>query len=281
MNADRWKNIIPILVIYVVITATIFAAGKVNMFWPLFYIPVILAGFIYFEVGGFVAALASSAMVFMALYWKPPVEGVGFFEILFEFSAASVAMLGVGVFAGWMARRQQNRLTYYKDTSMIDKLTACHNYGYFWERLEEERKRADRFGSRVALVMVDIDKFNDFNQRFGHATGNLMLQKMARLIADSVRDVDIVCRYGSEEFVVILPNTEKEGVRVAERIRSSIEQAGFEGDKDEPVVKATVSAGVAIYPTHCDNEMELIDKADEALAKAKKEGRNKVVVYES
>jgi diguanylate cyclase (GGDEF)-like protein len=280
MQTDKLKNLIPVIAIFVVVTVTIFTVGKANLFWPLFYIPVFIAALTFFEAGGLLTSILATIIIFTALYVRPPVEGADFYELLFEFSAAGIVMIGTGLFVGWMARRQQKKLSYYRDTSMIDKLTACHNYGYFWERLEEERKRADRFGSRVALMMVDIDKFKDFNDRFGHATGNLMLQKMARLVDESVRDVDIVCRYGSEEFVVILPNTEQEAERVAERVRTSIEKAGFEGDKDDPVVKGTVSVGVAIYPTHCENEMELIDKADLALAKAKKEGRNKVVVYE-
>lgn len=278
---ERFRNLIPVVVLFAVITVIIFAMAKVNLFWPLFYIPLFIAAYTYNEAGGLGVAIAAAAVIFGALYVAPPEEGAAFSELIIEFSAAAVVMMGTGVFVGWLSRMQKRKLVYFRDTSMVDKLTGLHNYGYFWERLEEERKRADRFGSRLALIMVDVDNFKTFNDRFGHATGNLLLQKLARILEENIRDIDIVCRYGSEEFAVLLPNTDKEAERVAERIRRATDEACFEGDKDEPVVKATVSAGLAVYPTSCDNELELIDKADAALSFAKQNGRNQVAVYDA
>ncbi len=281
MNVDRFRKVIAITVLFIIITVVVLAMGKVSLFWPLYYIPLIVAAYTYDELGGLAVSIPASLIILISVYMFPVENSVSFYEQTIEFSAAAAIMIGVGLFIGWLSKKQKRKLKYFHDTSMIDRLTGLHNYGYFWERLEEERKRADRFGSRLALIMVDIDNFKVFNDRFGHVSGNLMLKKLARVIEQSVRDVDIVCRYGSEEFVVILPNTDREAERVAERIRIATEEACFEGDKDEPVVKKTVSAGVSIYPANCENEIELIDKADHALQFAKEHGRNRVSTYES
>ncbi len=277
---DRFKYLISIVIIFVLITLVIYFSKGPNLFWPLYYAPIFLAAVYYGEIGGAGFGIVASLCLFGFLYlFSPPVE-VGLTPISIEFSVASGLMITSGFFFGWFFRTQKNRIAELGDGMMIDRLTGLHNYGYFVERLEEERKRADRFGSRLALMMVDVDFFKPFNDRFGHASGNLMLKKLADILEEKVRDVDIVCRYGGEEYVVILPNTEAEAMHVAERVRTAVEEAGFEGDKDEPAVKKTVSIGVAVYPNHCENELELIDCADRSLNRAKETGRNRVIQFD-
>lgn len=277
---EKYKNLVMIFLVFIVITLIIFFSKGPQLFWPLYYVPVFLAAVYYNEAGGVAAGFLAAVFMFLFVYLFPA-DGELVSATTTEFSVASGIMISTGFLFGWLFRSQKKRIADLNDNSMIDRLTGMHNYGYFAERLEEERKRADRFGSRVAMMMIDIDMFKPFNDKFGHASGNLLLKKVAGLIEECVRDVDIVCRYGGEEFAVILPNTEEEALAVAERIRDSVEKAIFEGDKDEPAVKKTVSIGVAVYPNTCDNELELIDCADKALDRAKETGRNKVIQFDS
>lgn len=275
---DKYKYFIGICVTLFVITVVIFFTNGSTLFWPLFYVPIFMGAMYYNEVGGAGVGIASALALFGFLYLQVPVDEVGARTI--EFSTASGLMVSAGFFFGWYFHSQKKKLADLSDGTRLDRLTGLHNYGYFAERLEEERKRADRFGSRVALMMIDVDFFKPFNDQFGHASGNLMLKTLAGIVEEKVRDVDIVCRYGGEEFAVILPNTEDEALQVAKRIREAVEEYGFEGDRNEPAVKKTVSIGVAVYPNHCENDLDLIDCADKALNRAKETGRNRVVQYD-
>jgi len=280
-NAVERKLVQIILVgsIFVLITGLIILTRGASILWHLYFIPLFFAALFLDEVGGASVAILSSGAIFSFLFLFPPGEALLQRHYLLEFSMASAVMLVGGVALGWFARAQKRNQAFLLQSSMMDRLTGLHNYAYFAERLEEERKRADRFGSHLALIMLDIDHFKPFNDQFGHAKGNLLLKKLARILEGEVRSVDVISRYGGEEFAIILPNTDGEAVRVAERIRKAVQKAGFEGDARERTVEKTVSGGVAVYPIHCDNEIELIDKTDMALYRAKESGRNQVCLY--
>jgi diguanylate cyclase (GGDEF)-like protein len=277
----KLAHIILVGSIFIFITGLIILTRGVSFLWHLYYVPLFLGALLLGEVGGVSLAILSSGAIFSFLFLFPSSDTVLQRHYLMEVSIASAVMLVGGISLGWFARAQKRNQAFLHQSSMTDRLTGLRNYAYFAERLEEERKRADRFGSHLALIMLDIDYFKPFNDRFGHAKGNLLLKKLAQIMKGEVRSVDVVSRYGGEEFAIILPNTNGEAVRVAERIRKAVQKAGFEGDSKEPVIEKTISAGVAVYPIHCDNEIELIDKADMALCRAKESGRNQVCLYNS
>ncbi|HEB12518.1 MAG TPA: GGDEF domain-containing protein [Actinobacteria bacterium] len=189
-----------------------------------------------------------------------------------------LALIAGGV--GWYASRNLSQEEHLSRLLMLDRLTGLRNYSYFIDRLQEERRRADRFGSRISLIMIDIDHFKPFNDKFGHRLGNELLIQMAAVFKAQVRGVDIVCRYGGEEFVILLPNTGTEAAHeIAERIRTTIDENDLPGT--ETLEKCSISAGVATYPNDAEDDLQLIDRADEAVHEAKQIGRNKVVVYNS
>ncbi len=164
--------------------------------------------------------------------------------------------------------------------ALVDKLTGLYNYSYFRDRLEEEKERSDRFGSKVSVALVDVDYLNSFNEKFGYSKGNQLLKKLAQICKEQIRAVDIPVRYGGEEFAVIMPNTGVVGAsEVAERLRNAVEQADFEGTERKSKLKNTVSIGVVTYPDHTRSTDQLSEFLGSAVANAKKAGRNRVYIY--
>jgi diguanylate cyclase (GGDEF)-like protein len=161
-----------------------------------------------------------------------------------------------------------------------DELTGLRNYRYFVESLAQELLRSDQYGVPVSLVMADVDSFKQYNDHNGHQAGNDVLVLVARVLKDTVRPVDLVARFGGEEFAVVLPSTTKESaMKAAERIRSAIEQESFPHASSQPGGRLTLSAGVATYPGDAAGSNELVHSADRALYEAKARGRNRIAIF--
>ncbi|TLM80577.1 MAG: GGDEF domain-containing protein [Actinobacteria bacterium] len=187
----------------------------------------------------------------------------------------------LGVIANQSSLALQNALLHeeLERLSVTDRLTELYNHGYLQQRLEEELARAVRFGHELSLLLLDIDDFKDFNDRFLHQRGDTVLRAVSQMIRQNLRDIDVAARYGGEEFVVVLPETDVEGaVAVAERIRESVASYPFVGREDLPPVAKTVSVGVATFPTHASTQGKLIDAADRAMYAAKRAGKDRVAV---
>ncbi|MBD3426371.1 MAG: diguanylate cyclase [Candidatus Omnitrophica bacterium] len=162
-----------------------------------------------------------------------------------------------------------------QELSIIDGLTEVYLRRYLMDRLKEEVDRAQRLGLSFSLAMVDVDHFKQCNDRHGHLVGDAVLKKIAEKLKSSVREVDMIARYGGEEFCVVLPETTKElALSVAERLRKSVESKEIKAFDEK--VKVTVSIGVSTYPEDGEQVESLIEKADTALYKAKRAGRNRV-----
>jgi diguanylate cyclase (GGDEF)-like protein len=171
----------------------------------------------------------------------------------------------------------------YKKVSWLaitDALTELFNHRYFQVRLGEEINRAQRYVRPLSLIMLDIDHFKNYNDVNGHLKGNVLLTGIAQILKNNARGVDIISRYGGEEFVIILPETDlADAQAVAEKIRKTVESTSFEGGLSQPEGKVTISGGVAVHRQNITDE-QFIMRADEALYKAKQEGRNRICCYE-
>ena len=162
--------------------------------------------------------------------------------------------------------------------AITDGLTGLYNHRYFRQRLEDEFERAHRYSLPLSCMILDIDNFKRVNDTYGHLNGDIVLRGIADTAQGSVRKSDIVARYGGEEFVVIMPQTSLEGARAqAERVRRETAAQVFENFPEG--VRITISIGVAVYDPEtmldCDAMLRI---ADGALYKAKREGKNRVVV---
>jgi len=163
-----------------------------------------------------------------------------------------------------------------KDLAIHDGLTGLYTKGYFSERLKEECKRSLRQGSTFTLLMLDIDYFKNYNDKFGHIAGDLVLKTLSITMADYLKEFNtIISRFGGEEFCVILSHMDKEKARaVADDLRARIANTTIVLRRQEANI--TVSIGLANFPTDAKEETELILKSDKAMYQAKQKGRNKV-----
>lgn len=159
---------------------------------------------------------------------------------------------------------------------VTDPLTGLFNVRHFRKSLEHELERTRRTGMTTALVMVDLDHFKSVNDTWGHEAGNLVLQTVAQLLQDQTRKLDICCRYGGEEFAVILPSTELMLARqVAERCLNALRNTLIPLESTD--LQVTASIGVAVADNSSQTSDRLIEDADECMYDAKKGGRNQVV----
>ncbi len=166
-----------------------------------------------------------------------------------------------------------------KSVAYIDFLTHTGNRHYFDMIIKQEVKRHNRLGSKFSVIMVDIDHFKEINDTYGHLVGDMVLNQLAGIIKKNVREIDHVIRYGGEEFLIILPHTDKKsGYLLADRLRKIIERYEFDMGNGEKL-KVSVSMGVSEYDPRTGNDLDLvIKKADNALYRAKEMGRNRVCV---
>ncbi|MBI4549369.1 MAG: sensor domain-containing diguanylate cyclase [Candidatus Omnitrophica bacterium] len=164
--------------------------------------------------------------------------------------------------------------------AITDGLTQLFINRYFRQKLHDEILRCKRYKHPVSLILTDIDHFKKFNDTYGHQQGDAVLATTAKIYKKIVRDTDIPCRYGGEEFAVILPETDAKGAALAaERLRKEVEAFDYPGLKGEKL-KVTISLGVASFPDHGDDVEGLIEKADIALYACKEGGRNCARVYD-
>lgn len=275
--------VIPMLLFFTTVLAVIELETLSVEVWMLFMAGLVFAIYYCGFAGGAIYTSLTGIFGLAYSYYLMRVSETSFDEFyifFFGFLLQIVLMILVTLFMGTRLSevlREKERL---KKLMLVDHLTGLRNYGYFIDRLREEREKADREDSELCLLMIDIDRFKDFNDRFGHQQGNVVLERIAQTIQNNIRAADIVCRYGGEEFAVILPRTRPEvAFDIANRIRKAVEKMVFYGDRAHPKVKKTVSIGIACYPMQALDEFELIDMADRALYYAKEKGRNTVALY--
>jgi diguanylate cyclase (GGDEF)-like protein/PAS domain S-box-containing protein len=166
-----------------------------------------------------------------------------------------------------------------KDLNIKDGLTGIYNRRFLEARLKEEFFRYKRYSGRFSMIMIDIDNFKEINDKHGHQCGDFILKMVSARISSAIRNIDYLIRYGGDEFCCLLPETGLEGAfTVAERFRALIEFQ--DNNYDDENINITISLGVSAICDSVDTPEMFIQKADEALYKAKKEGRNKAVAMD-
>ena len=180
-----------------------------------------------------------------------------------------------------LSLENKNLIARLKDLSLKDSLTGLHNYRYLMERIVSEFMRAKRYILQLSLIMLDIDYFKSINEVYGHHYGDSMLKEFSAYLKNCARTNDIVVRYGGEEFVILMPDTSKEGtVNFGNRLLEKCKEHIF--DRQDKRIKLKISIGVANFPEDGGNSTtELLDAADNALRQAKERGGNQLFPYQS
>ncbi len=181
---------------------------------------------------------------------------------------------GIAITDATAERAEHSRLA---AAAHSDALTGLHNRGSFQQVLDMEAQRAARYGRVFSLAMLDVDHFKRVNDRFGHLVGDEVLKKLAGLLRSAVRGSDVLCRYGGEEFALLLPETAGPlAYRLCERLRRMVESARWWDGVSGPA-RVTVTVGIAEFPHDGRLPRELIERADARLYAGKQAGRNRVV----
>jgi diguanylate cyclase (GGDEF)-like protein len=167
-----------------------------------------------------------------------------------------------------------------KKQANVDELTALYNRRFLEDYAHKQFAMAARKGKPVGVIMMDLDRFKEFNDVYGHEVGDRILREFSKTMTGAMRETNLAARYGGEEFVVLLPDTDLASCQlVAERIRKAVEKMVVPSGTEKPLPKITVSLGIAVYPEHGKTFEELIHSSDKALYDSKRAGRNRVSVY--
>jgi diguanylate cyclase (GGDEF)-like protein len=189
--------------------------------------------------------------------------------------------------SGYLSKNMHTNETLLKDLlkqtqelSISDGLTGLYNQMHFFELLNLETRKSQRHNLNYSLIMFDIDFFKNYNDHNGHMHGSETLRSIGTIMKNKFRTTDLLAKYGGDEFVIILPQTDKVGAYLAaERLRESVEKQIFPGAATQPLKKLTISIGLAAYPEHGLSDEEILNRADKALYFAKESGRNRTIIY--
>ena len=198
-----------------------------------------------------------------------------------DINSTPMEMKGVPcLFGAFKDLSERKRAEQAEEMASRDSLTGLYNHRAFYALLKDEIARSLRFSRPLSLLMLDIDHFKLVNDTHGHQAGDTILKGLSELLFKRARAVDRVCRYGGEEFILILPETDAtQTLRIAERLRSAVQSHSFPvGDGN--ALGITVSIGVATYPMQEIPPKDFVKAADIALYRAKQAGRNRVCSHE-
>jgi diguanylate cyclase (GGDEF)-like protein len=234
----------------------------------------------------FIAIVQIISLILLLVYFPTP-NSIHWLVLLF-FTLLTIAL---AVYANLVSQKNVQQIkelihqiaereTQLSQQTIRDSLTNLYSRSYLEQTLERELQRSLRDHSAVGIILADIDRFKNFNHTYGHAVGDMMLKKLGEYLQEGVRVSDIACRYGGEEFAIIITEASRElTLERAEHLRKEISQIklDYEGQSIQGI---TISIGVAIYPEHGLTVDALLKNADLALFQAKVEGRNQVVLYQ-
>ena len=200
--------------------------------------------------------------------------------LLYCLSATRIAVIVACIMVAYIFEQARKNIKRLEFLANIDGVTGLYNHRYFQTRLEDEIKKADETNSTLGMLMIDLDNFKKYNDNYGHKAGDLLLSKSSNLFLSKTGEQDIVCRYGGDEFAILLPEANSERIlSVIEQIRKVFDKMLDIDEVFDLTHKVTISAGYSIYPELAKTKDELIMQADSALYQAKNMGRNNVQIY--
>jgi diguanylate cyclase (GGDEF)-like protein len=275
---SRPKLLVETWVMIVFITWVVLYTGRIHSpLLNLYLLPIIASALIF---GKLLTAIEVAAIVgcFMYFAYDPGLKTLLSMRYWGEIMAMSSPMILVAYITTMLSADIRFAVDKIKQVSDTDELTGLYNMRAFSTMLQRSFKQAVRYGHPLSVVMIDSDNLKQVNDAHGHDAGNRLLQHLVRCIREQLRGSDVMARFGGDEFILLLPETNNKGaLEMSERIRKAVELSRFnvrEGDTN-----VTASLGVASYPEDGGNLDVILEKADKAMYRAKQKGRNRVVSY--
>ena len=239
----------------------------------------------HFQNDPFLKAFSTNELVIMPLRAKDNVNGLIIADNLY--TGKSISDDDIRIFTmlanqAGLAIENSRLYEVVVQQSHTDSLTSLWNHGFFQETLSKEIEIARTTQRPLTLAMIDLDNFKQLNDTYGHQSGDIILKGLAQLLKESSREMDYGCRYGGEEFSLILVQTNcEQGYEIAERLRRRIEHHRWESFVPNPDIRVTVSVGIATFPDHATTKEELITSADKTMYIAKFGGKNKTCIADN
>ena len=275
---NRTKLMCENWVMVVFITWVVWFTGQIHSpLLNLYLLPVIASALIF---GRLATAIKLGAIIacFMYFAYDPKSKTLLTMPFWGELLAISAPMILVAYITTMLSADIRYAVDKIKQVSDTDELTGSYNMRAFSSMLQRAFKQSVRYGHTLSVVMIDSDNLKQINDTHGHESGNRLLQHLVRCIREQLRGSDVMARFGGDEFIVLLPETNSKGaMEMAERIRKAVELSRFDVRTGDTT--STVSLGVASYPEDGGNLDVILDKADKAMYRAKHRGRNRVVAY--
>lgn len=283
MDYDRkqlkWLMALEVLVFYVITTTSVYFSGSYQSYYKFLYLFIIISYTIeYGAVSGIVISFLSSASILLMDIFFAKDHGIN------QYFQQDLSLCAMFIIISWVlgiyVKIELRHIEDLKQHVNLDGLTEVYNHRYFQEAFMNVCRSCAEKKIPVSLVMMDIDYFKTFNDLYGHQKGDNVLKVMANILKENVDGDALVCRYGGEEFSIILPGkTQDQAVSIADRLRKFIQEYPFDGEEHLPNGKLTVSIGVAQLEDENDTFTNVIYKADTALYRAKYFRKNRVETY--
>jgi diguanylate cyclase (GGDEF)-like protein len=279
-HESRAKLALETWVMILFITWVVWYSGKISSpLLNLYLLPIIASSLI---LGKLLTAIEVLAIIvcFMGLAYKPEANNLQTLTYWGGLLALIAPVVLVAYITTMLSADIRSAVDKIKQVSDTDDLTGLYNMRAFSAVLQRAFKQSVRHGHAMSVIMADSDNLKNINDSHGHESGNRLLQHLVRCIRDELRGSDVVARFGGDEFVILLPETNRRGAHeLAERIRKSVETSRFNVRGTDCSI--TLSLGIASYPDDGGNLEVILDKADKAMYRAKQRGRNLVVAYET
>ena len=244
------------------VTALILATGDPHTLWPLYIVPIVIAAVSYHEAGAVLTTAVVAALIALLMYGRGITS-----PALPELAVGISAFLLSGIVIGAQARRREHHSELLEEANILDASTGVYKRDHLLDRLAEEVRRSQRHELSCSFMLVTVEDFEAFHERFGRYKAELLLEHMADVLGTALRETDIVGRFGAITFGVVLPFTDADGAHVAsERVRAVVAAVQFEGDVLEPATHCTVAVSAVSYPAEGSSHEDLVELAEKRLA---------------